>query len=203
VDRKQIAGGRWAPFLLARSASFAGAVIACAAFAGPAQAALVTATITGIVLSGSDSGPNGQGAFGPAGSLTGKSFTLVYTFDDTKGTQSTKSNNGVPYFSEILGSGAASPGTAGLTIGSGSVNYPIPVQSSLYSSATRNISPQGVTFSVNAYVNVGLTPESGKIFTNSYDWHSPFSYTYSGYSGKNGTITFSYTLLIPDRKSVV
>ena len=203
MDRKQIAGGRWAPFLLARIAGFAGAVIACAAFAGPAQAALVTTTITGIVLSAFDSGPNGQGAFGPAGDLTGKSFTLVYTFDDTKGTQSIKYNNGVPYYSDIRGSGAASPGTAGLTIGSGSVNYPMPVQSGLQSYATRaiNISPQGqnVSFSVYAGVDVSLNPETGKLFTNSYDWHSPFSYTYSGYSGKYGNITFSYIQYIPGK----
>lgn len=189
--------------MLARIAGFVGAVIACAAFAGPAQAALITATITGIVLSGHDQGPNGQGAFGPTGDLTGKNFTLVYTFDDTKGTQSIKSNNGVPYYSEIHGSGSSSPGTAGLTIGSGSVNYPIPVQSTLSSDANRDISvsPQGqsVHFNVGIYVTVSLHPESGKLFTNSYDWHSPFSYTYSGYSGKNGNNTFSYILLIPGK----
>ncbi len=202
MDRKRIAGAHWAPFLLARIAGFAGAVIACAAFAGPAQASIVTATITGIVLSAFDSGPNGQGAFGPAGSLTGKSFTLVYAFDDTKGTQTIKYDaKGVPYYSEIRGDGAASPGTAALTIGSGSVNYPMPVQSGLHSNATRsiNITPQGqaVTFSVSAGVDVSLIPETGKLFTNSYDWHSPFSYTYSGYAGKYGNINFSYIQYIP------
>ena len=198
MDRKQIAGARAALFLLARIAGFVGAGIACAAFAGPAQAALVTATITGIVLSAFDSGPNGQGAFGPAGSLNGKSFTLVYTFDDTKGTQSIK-----PNYSEIRGSGSSSPGTAALTIGSGSVNYPMPVQSGFSSYATRaiNISPQGqtVAFYVYSAISVSLNPETGTLFTNSYDWHSPFSYTYSGYSGNYGNIIFSYIQYIPGK----
>ena len=91
MDRKRIAGGSLGTFFVGPDRGFCRRGLACAVFAGPAQAALVTATITGIVLSGHDQGPDGQGAFGPAGDLTGKSFTLVYTFDDTKGTQSIKS----------------------------------------------------------------------------------------------------------------
>src|ERR1019366_8894515 len=54
---------------------------------GAAHAAIVTTTIVGTMMSGVDDGPNGVGVFGPAGSLVGKSYTLVFTFDDTKGQQ--------------------------------------------------------------------------------------------------------------------
>ena len=48
MDRKQIAGSRSVPFFLARITGFIGAITACTAFAGRAQATLVTATITGV-----------------------------------------------------------------------------------------------------------------------------------------------------------
>jgi hypothetical protein len=53
--------------------------------AGVAQAAIITATIKGTIYSGYDNGSNGRGYFGAEGSLNGKPYSLVFTFDDSKG----------------------------------------------------------------------------------------------------------------------
>jgi len=82
--------------------------------ANVAEAALVMTTIVGTVSSGEDQGSNGIGVFGSPGAtaLTGKSFTLVYTFDDTKGTAVT--SNGIEIGRHSYSS--SSPGSAVLTI---------------------------------------------------------------------------------------
>src|ERR1700677_4519083 len=87
----------------------------------PSQSSVssVVVTITGTVSYGLDQ----TGVFGPAQTdLTGRSFTLVLTYDN-KGQQSTQNCSGVPCTSMVSGSGSSSPGTALLTIGSGSFKF--------------------------------------------------------------------------------
>jgi hypothetical protein len=79
-----------------------------------AQQHNVTFTITGRVASGIDV----AGVFGPAGPIAaGRSFTLTFTFDDTKGESTPAACTGPPSRSRIDGSGEHSPGTAILQIG--------------------------------------------------------------------------------------
>lgn len=115
------------------------AVVYLVALGLPARASLVTATITGTVLGGSDQGSNGIGVFGPVGNLAGRPFTLVFTFDDTKGQQTVSGTP--PNYSAIQGSGSSSPGTAVLTIGGTSVHYPLAndLANSYSSSAWRSV----------------------------------------------------------------
>jgi YD repeat-containing protein len=79
--------------------------------ASQAQSATnVDITVTGTVQSGTDS----SGMFGVPGvpaSLTGDDFTLIATFDETKGT-----TGYAPDSSYIENSGGSNPGTAALTI---------------------------------------------------------------------------------------
>src|ERR1700685_3383191 len=96
-----------------------------------AWADLITATITGTVLSGTD----GIGVFlAPGSDLTGQNFTLTFTFDDTLGVESVTncgngqvvSIGGVPCASSITGNpdfGTSSPGTAVLTISGQSYSF--------------------------------------------------------------------------------
>jgi hypothetical protein len=108
------------------------------AVCSPARAADVTFTITGMVSSGSDT--TGVFGFPPNASLAGKSFTLVFTFDDTKGTQTVfDTDQGLPYASTITTNQAtgSSPGTAVLTIGGGSFSFGTSAQAVSGSSAGR------------------------------------------------------------------
>jgi YD repeat-containing protein len=83
-----------------------------------AEAAIITVTITGTVGSGTDT----SGVFGPPNTdLTGQNFIVVFTFDDSKGTETV--NNGITNSSSICGgsgsvlcesedAGATYPGTS-------------------------------------------------------------------------------------------
>lgn len=118
------------------------------------------------------------GVFGPSGSLTGKSFTLVFTFDEAKGQQSTRNSNGAPYYSEIVGGG-----TATLSIGGRTVSLPQAGDLKTRSSAWRN-----VRVGENAWnefyfevpgVSVRLGPGSAPLMTTNYDWRAPLNYRFS------------------------
>jgi len=202
---RRVAPGNVIACLFTAAAAF---VCGVTAFGNSAQASIVTATLTGTVL-GTDSGTNGQGVFGPASptnSPLSGSFTLVFTFDDTLGQQSSGPSGVPPYYSSIQGTGAASPGTAVLTIGGVSVSFPGPGSSvaSNSSSAYRSVSSaQTVTFAVQGSsttivdsVQASLMPDQGTVFTTDYNWESSFSYTYSGSGGGNSG--FNYTLYRPD-----
>ena len=166
-------------------------------FANTAQATIVTATITGTVYGGTDQGTGGQGVFGPAGSLTGQNFTLVFTFDEAKGQQSAKSASGVPYWSGIVGGGSAT-----LTIEGTTVSFPLSGDSGASSTAWRNVGNgvNEVYFGVADLsagnlnsVQADLGPGSGPLMTTNSDWREPFSYQFSaGISNTNNS--FSYTL---------
>jgi hypothetical protein len=82
-----------------------------------ARAAQVFVTITGTVTDGYDM----TGVFGkPNTDLKDQPFTVIFTFDDTKGKQQvltcSPDNSAPAYYSSIGGSGASSPGTAVLQI---------------------------------------------------------------------------------------
>ncbi len=183
---------------------FALLILGVVAFANAAQATIVTATITGTVYGGSDQGTGGQGVFGPAGSLTGKSFTLVFTFDESKGQQSSTSSGGVPYYSQIQGGGAAT-----LTIEGTTVSFPLAGDSNPSSSASRNVASGAnqVTFiasdstagNMNS-VQAALGPGSGPVMTTNYDWREPFSYQFSAGSS-NTNNSFHYTQYLPNNVS--
>ncbi len=80
----------------------------------------MTAIVKGTVTSGTDT----SGIFGaPGGNLAGQSFTLTYSFDDTKGTQVVSTSGSTPNGSYIETSGSSNPGTAVLEIGSGQWNF--------------------------------------------------------------------------------
>jgi hypothetical protein len=95
-------------------------VIAFAA-APRSNAAIITMTFTGTVDTGTDI--TGVFGLGPLASLDGRSFTLVYTWDDTKGTQSTLNAGSGICGSEITNSATSNPGTAVLTIAKGSFTF--------------------------------------------------------------------------------
>jgi len=83
------------------------------------QAKLITITITGTISSGTDN----TGVFvAPGTNLAGLVATVVYTFDDTKGTQESSPCPG-GCFSGITGTTPSSPGTATVTIGGGSYTF--------------------------------------------------------------------------------
>ena len=152
--------------------SFAFLVLCSFTFVNGAKAGIVKATITGTVQDGND-----QGVFGSSGSLIGKSFTLVFTFDEAKGQQSTRSSNGVPYYSEIVGGG-----TTTLTIAGKIVSFPQAGDARTRSSAWRN-----VRIGDNAWnefyfdvpgVSVRLGPGSAPLLTTNYEWRAPLEYQF-------------------------
>jgi hypothetical protein len=95
-------------------------VVSALRIAPVASAATVTFTITGTMASGTDL----TGVFGfPANSdLTGQSFNLVFTFDDTKGLQEPIGSS-PQCGSQIVTFATSNPGTAVLQIGSGTQTF--------------------------------------------------------------------------------
>ncbi len=97
-------------------------VIASGAFGAPsAYASVVTITVTGTIASGVDN--TGVFGFAPLSDISGQTFNLVYTFDDTKGTQSLGDDGGQPCGTAIAYSESSNPGTAVLKIGSGTWTF--------------------------------------------------------------------------------
>jgi hypothetical protein len=152
-------------------------------FAVSMQAAEITATITGIVRSGEDPGR----IFG--GIVAGKPFSLVFTFDDSKGRPLTGrcGNDG----SGIM-TGASSPGTAVLTIDGVAIDFGhvAGARSSAYRSVESNCSISELRFEVSegqqnapSAVKVSLEPNA-RSFTQNADWRAPLSSTDIGW-GRN------------------
>jgi hypothetical protein len=145
----------------------------------------VTFTIRGTVSTGTD----GTGVFGfaPGTSLAGLPFVLVYTFDDTKGTEQVSSGK-VPYGSSVTGIGPTSPGTAVLQIGNGSFSFGTPTVN-VSSTAYRYVIPAGGDIGDFPTVWESVTDDGTIVtmnveqaatsppMTSNYDWRAPFSYT--------------------------
>jgi hypothetical protein len=168
-------------------------MMAGAAF-GPLQmadAATVTTTITGTVAAGTD--VTGVFGFPPNTRLAGQSFKLVFTFDDTKGTQSISDSAGVPCGSAINNTAASNPGTATLQIGTGTWSFGTVANTTQTSFATRIagkcgsyegggsaeysvadvIGATGVGIGDNLIINID--PATGTVLTTDYNWEDAFS----------------------------
>jgi hypothetical protein len=144
------------------------------------RAAEIKVTITGTMRSGEDT----IGVFGVGQALANQPFTLVFTFDDTVGQAIRPScgNNG----SGIVGTGAASPATAVITING--VSHEFGVGPNAVSSAWRSIasfcSSSELRFQVNGGkpgtggVNVTIHPAQGaNSLTQNPDWRGALSTT--------------------------
>jgi uncharacterized protein (TIGR03437 family) len=143
-----------------------------------ARAAIVTTTITGTVVSGTDS--TGVFGFAPNTSLAGQSFTLVFTFDDTKGMPYvTDCSVGVPCLSGITSTPTSNPGTAVLQIGSGTYTFgTLPGTLSLVERAVApepNIVDYAVEDGSSDGVDVELVAAAGTVLTTDYNWEDPLS----------------------------
>ena len=176
-----------------------------------AWAELITVTITGTV----DRGTDVTGVFlSPNTSFTGQNFTLVFTFDDSKGTETVENCAGVPCGSGDSGStytdapGAPltslSPGTAVLTING--ISFAFGTSSALtssYSTVGRFLpfegNPGSVSFDIDDYYPNGGAGVSATIFpasgtpplSTNYDWRSPFTDSQlasDGVGGNNGAV---------------
>jgi hypothetical protein len=154
-----------------------------------AMASDVVVTITGTVLEGSDtSGSGTSGLFAaPHTDLTGRSFTLTFTFDDTKGTETDSyccSQPPILYKSEFDSPNPNATGNVVLQIGGVSYAYPPPTGPN-GSVADRTGGPIGSTAyffsSVQDQINdsdaVALVyPAPGGVLSPNVNWKSPFAY---------------------------
>jgi hypothetical protein len=135
-----------------------------------AKASIVTITITGTVSSG---------VVVSGGSLVGQAFTLVATFDDTKGLQQGYGNCGT----DLATSDGSSPGTAILQIGTLSWSFGNGPSGTVESSTTRQIPgcPQqagvglAIEDNVAGSIEAIVTPVAGVL--TDMNWEDPFSTT--------------------------
>ncbi len=143
-----------------------------------AQASTVTATITGTVAYGTDY--SGVFGFAPGTDLTGMSFTLVFTFDDTKGQEFF-----YPTYSLIENTASSNPGTAALTIGGGSFAFGVqPHAGSSPSSEAKRTGPGGYGefyfeagdgfYGAGSGITVQIYPLNPNVVTDT-DWEDAFS----------------------------
>jgi RHS repeat-associated protein len=109
-------------------AVLAAMIVAAAVMCAPheAKAATVTATLTGVMGSGTD--VTNVFGLGVNANLAGQPYILTYTFDDTKGIEAVYSNGGPPYGSSVTSTdphdpNPSYPGTAVLQIGNGSWTF--------------------------------------------------------------------------------
>lgn len=155
---------------------------------------VVTLTITGTVSSGTNCYNSTACAFSVGTSnLAGLSYQLVYTFDDTQGTETgTTCSGGSPLnYSNIQNSGSSNPGTAVLTIydsGNHPHTFPFGGGTMGQTSITSYVTRYGGTcngysydvFDVNvSYGSAGYTGSSN-VGTG---YALPTTWPYSGYLG--------------------
>ena len=174
--------------MLLRSCVSRAPVILCFAVLGFARlisASQVVITITGTISSGSDtSGSGTNGLFAaPHTDLAGRSFTLTYTFDDTKGT--TTVTGSPPYKSEFVSIIPNGTGNIVLEIGGVSYTYPPPAGPNApdaYRTGGELASTAYFYSSVQDQINdsnaVALVyPAPGEILSPDVNWESPFTYS--------------------------
>lgn len=187
---QRLSAGSIAPFSAVayiRKSTTSAAVTALAALTlftpTATKATQVTVTITGTVTSGQDVVHNGQGVFGTQPDLAGLSYTLVYTFDDTKGTETSGiESGGVP--TTISGSGSSNPGTATLSIEGTAVGLGNNPSNS--SSEMNRVSGHQIDVSVDGGLDPGalygdsvltdFSAPAGTEFTANLDWRGAFYY---------------------------
>ncbi len=155
---------------------------------GQGRAAQVVITITGTVAADAI---DFSGIFGPAGgSLIGDPFTLVLTVDDTQVVQSTLNCPiGDAIYGTIINSTPGSnPGTATLTIGTGSftfgLNSPVALTVSVdvpqpllgcFNFSEYSFNLLDGTPSVGSQIIGNIVGASGTFLTTNPDWEAPFS----------------------------
>lgn len=153
----------------------------------PLRAAEITATITGVLEGGWDHlGIFATGA--DAKNMAGRPFTLVFTFDDTKGTPQHGQCNGAAG-SGVEGGGPDSPGKAVLTIGSASYTFgenggssgawrEVPGACSSTSLIGFYVNGATAHFDFAPEVDVKMMPGKGSnSLTRNPDWRAPLSTT--------------------------
>ena len=145
----------------------------------PGKAGQVDITIGGVLSGGWDSiGLFYQGA--EAKNLAGKPFTLVFTFDDTKGY---KPNTGCN--SGMNGGGQGSPGVGVLTMGSGSFTFGGETwESGLYRACNGTMLAMSANKRKQSYlgdssmISLRIVPlNSAKPLPTGPDWKAPMSTT--------------------------
>jgi hypothetical protein len=146
------------------------------------RAAETTVTITGVLTGGWDQ----LGIFATgkeAQNMSGKPFTLVFTFDDAKGKPLTNGN----CVQGVAGEGTQSPGRAMLTMGNGSFTFGGAEKFST-SSIGRDCAgmffgmfvseKKGSFFNTSPAVDVRVIPGNGnRQLPLAHDWRAPFSST--------------------------
>ena len=158
----------------------------------PVKGSEVVITVTGTLIGGSDTFP----IFDVGRDLDGKPFTLVYTFDDTKGIAAPLGGcKGAA--SGRDGDGKTTLGTAVLTVGTKS--YTFGTRKDAHASVWREINSACSNSQIDVEVhesfdpfvsgaNVRIHPEAGKpSLTQNPDWTAPLSTTgMEGWSALSG-----------------
>ena len=137
----------------------------------------VDITLTGTVTSGTDT----SGMFGAAGAnLAGDSYTLTFTFDDTKGTQAFTSGS-----SYIQNTTTSNPGTGALQIANGSFVFgrsagPYTSKANVTADGNPNDSVYGVLagdggFPGGSSVSGSVFPTTGTQLTTNPNWENAFT----------------------------
>jgi hypothetical protein len=164
----------------------------------PAKGAEIVITLTGVIAGGYDQFPLfgvGTKLRGNAGwDLKGQPFTLVYTFDDTKG-KPTPPENCAGAASGIKGDFDSSPGVVTLTIGEKSVT--VGTRKDSHSGIWREINSScsqsmmglevmegGGWSNGNNIFNIRVMPvQGGRSLTQNPDWKAPLTVTNPDNSG--------------------
>ena len=182
-------------------AVFATVLATALAFAAPAKAwaKVVTFTITGTVASGTDY--SGVFGFPPGTDLTGQPYVLVYTFDDTKGTQDFSGCINGQGASYIVSTSTSNPGTAVLRIGTGEWTFGTVPPPDVGSESYRLVTPQGQFLDLDVhdtgsddvdYMTGYVYPASGTVLTTDCNWEAPFSNSQLLYVPSLGFDIFSF-----------
>jgi hypothetical protein len=156
---------------------------------GQMKGAEVVATVTGIVRGGSGDMLH---IFGKNRDMTGQPFTLVFTFDDTKG-KPIKITQCQGTASGVEGDGEDSPGKAVLTIGDKSYTFGTTKNrhSGTWREITTDCARSHIVFQVNDNHNnnieLNIRPAAGaRSFTQDTDWRHPLSFNLDNYDNMSG-----------------
>ena len=134
-------------------------IFTLAVFASTAGASTVTATITGTMLDGTDT--SGVFGLGANADLTGQSYTLVFTFDDTAGVEFFTGTG----YSFIEATGTSNPGTATLTINGNSFTFAVDATTGNFTSIATQYGPPSYTSGINYNAGDGGLSDGSYVVT--------------------------------------
>jgi hypothetical protein len=156
------------------------------------KGAEVVVTVTGIVRGGSGDMLH---IFGTKRDMTGEPFTVVFTFDDTKG-KPIKITQCLGTASGVEGDGEDSPGTAVLTIAGKSYTFGTTKHrhSGTWREITTGCAHSHIVFQVddntdkyNVNIELNIRPAAGaRSFTQDTDWRHPLSFSLDNYDNMSG-----------------